>query len=74
MTAIIRPDEPLSPARESPSMIVAPIGAGGMGQVFRARDTRLNRDVVIKVLPNTFAGEPERLAGFEREAQVVATK
>ena len=53
--------------------IVAPIGAGGMGEVFLARDTRLNRDVAIKVLPATFAQDKERVARFRREAQVVAS-
>ncbi len=52
--------------------IVAPIGAGGMGQVYRARDTRLNRDVAIKVLPDHLARDPAALARFEREAQAVA--
>ena len=52
--------------------IVAPIGAGGMGEVFRARDTKLNRDVAIKVLPDLFARDPDRLARFTREAQTLA--
>jgi eukaryotic-like serine/threonine-protein kinase len=52
--------------------IVAPIGAGGMGEVYRARDTKLNRDVAIKVLPELFALDRDRLARFEREAQVLA--
>jgi eukaryotic-like serine/threonine-protein kinase len=52
--------------------IVAAIGAGGMGEVFRARDTRLNRDVAIKVLPELFTRDPERLARFTREAQTLA--
>jgi serine/threonine protein kinase len=52
--------------------IIAAIGAGGMGEVYRVRDTRLNRDVAIKVLPELFAADPERLARFEREAQAVA--
>jgi serine/threonine protein kinase len=45
--------------------IIATIGAGGMGEVFRALDTRLNRDVAIKVLPKDFAAEPDRLRRFE---------
>ena len=53
--------------------IVAAIGAGGMGEVYRARDTKLNRDVAIKVLPDAFAADPERLARFEREAQTLAS-
>ncbi|HEX4824166.1 MAG TPA: protein kinase [Candidatus Polarisedimenticolaceae bacterium] len=53
--------------------IVAPLGAGGMGEVYRARDTKLGRDVAIKVLPPAFAADPERLARFEREAKVLAS-
>jgi WD40 repeat protein len=49
------------------------IGAGGMGEVYRARDTRLHRDVALKVLPQTFAADPERLARFKREAQLLAS-
>ncbi len=52
--------------------IIAPIGAGGMGEVYRARDTKLQRDVAIKVLPDLFARDPERLARFEREARTLA--
>ncbi len=52
--------------------IVAAIGAGGMGEVYRARDTRLGRDVAIKVLPAEFAADPERLRRFEQEARAVA--
>jgi Tol biopolymer transport system component len=48
-------------------------GAGGMGEVYRARDTRLNRDVALKVLPSALALDPERLARFEREAQILAS-
>src|SRR5438128_5486041 len=55
-----------------PYDIVAPLGAGGMGEVYRARDTRLNRDVAIKILPEAFAADPERLARFTREAQTLA--
>jgi serine/threonine protein kinase len=53
--------------------ILAPIGAGGMGEVYRARDTKLDRDVAIKILPDAFALDPERLAPFEREAKVLAS-
>src|ERR1041385_8151376 len=52
--------------------IIEPIGAGGMGEVYRAHDTRLKRDVAIKILPEVFAGDSERMARFEREAQVLA--
>ena len=52
--------------------ILAPIGAGGMGEVYRARDTKLDRDVAIKVLPAGLADDPERLERFEREAKVLA--
>jgi eukaryotic-like serine/threonine-protein kinase len=56
-----------------PYEVVSPLGAGGMGEVYRARDTRLNRDVAIKILPGVFAHDPDRLARFEREAQVLAS-
>jgi serine/threonine protein kinase len=59
-------------ARLGPYEVVAAIGAGGMGEVYRARDTRLNRDVALKVLPDLFAADPDRLARFKREAQVLA--
>ncbi len=55
-----------------PYEIQSPLGAGGMGEVYRARDTRLNRDVAIKVLPAGFARDPERLRRFQQEAQAVA--
>jgi eukaryotic-like serine/threonine-protein kinase len=64
----------LSPgARLGPYEIVALIGTGGMGEVYRARDTNLARDVAVKVLPDAFALEPDRLARFRREAQVLAS-
>jgi len=53
--------------------IIAPIGAGGMGEVYRARDTKLNRDVALKILPDAFALDGDRIARFRREAQVLAT-
>src|SRR6187399_215815 len=59
-------------ARLGPYEIVSPLGAGGMGEVYRARDTKLNRDVALKILPTEFALDPERLARFKREAQVLA--
>src|SRR5215469_11559280 len=53
--------------------ILAPIGAGGMGEVYRARDTKLKRDVALKVLPDAFARDPGRMARFQREAEVLAS-
>jgi serine/threonine-protein kinase len=53
--------------------VVAQIGAGGMGEVYRARDTRLKREVALKILPDSFAHDPERLARFQREAEVLAS-
>ena len=53
--------------------ILSAIGAGGMGEVYRARDTKLNRDVAFKVLPDAFASDPDRLARFTREAQTLAS-
>ena len=58
--------------RLGPYEIIAPLGAGGMGEVYRARDTRLKRDIAIKVLPDAVASSPERLARFELEATTVA--
>jgi serine/threonine-protein kinase len=59
--------------RLGPYEIQAPLGAGGMGEVYRARDTKLQRDVALKVLPDLFALDPDRLARFRREAQVLAS-
>ncbi len=53
--------------------ILAPIGAGGMGEVYRARDTKLGREVAIKVLLEDFSGDEERLARFQREAHLLAS-
>src|SRR5579864_2977317 len=52
--------------------ILAAIGAGGMGEVYRAKDSKLDREVAIKILPEEWARDPERLARFEREAKVLA--
>ncbi len=52
---------------------LSPLGAGGMGEVYRARDTKLNREVAIKVLPEAFSADPQRMARFEREAQALAS-
>src|SRR5689334_11273598 len=60
-------------ARLGPYEIIAPIGAGGMGEVYKARDTRLNRSVAIKVLMSSLAIEHDRLTRFAREAQVLAS-
>jgi serine/threonine protein kinase len=61
-----------SGARLGPYEILAALGAGGMGEVYRARDTRLNRDVAIKVLPGSLASDAARRARFEREARMLA--
>ena len=53
--------------------ILAPLGAGGMGEVYRASDTQLGRDVALKVLPATFLHDPDRMGRFQREAQVLAS-
>ena len=58
--------------RLGPYEILSAIGAGGMGEVYRARDMKLNRDIAIKVLPDAVATNPERLARFQREAQMLA--
>src|SRR5690349_6146304 len=59
--------------RLGPYEILELIGAGGMGEVYRARDTKLKRDVALKVLPDVFADDPERMARFQREAEVLAS-
>ena len=53
--------------------ILSTLGAGGMGEVYRAREMKLNRDVALKILPELFAADPDRLARFKREAQVLAS-
>ena len=60
-------------ARLGPYEILSAIGVGGMGEVFRARDSKLNRDVAIKVLLAAVANDPDRLARFSREAQLLAS-
>ena len=59
--------------RLGPYEILAPIGKGGMGEVYRARDTKLKREVAMKVLPDAFARDPDRMARFQREAEVLAS-
>ena len=62
-----------SGTRFGPYEVLSPLGAGGMGEVYRARDTRLGREVAIKVLPGEFAADPDRIARFTREAQLLAS-
>ncbi len=65
---------PLTPGTTlGPYSVTAKIGEGGMGEVYRARDTKLDRDVALKVLPEAFTQDPDRLARFEREAKVLAS-
>src|ERR1700730_12618519 len=59
--------------RLGPYEILALIGKGGMGEVYRARDTKLKREVALKVLPDAFASDPKRMARFQREAQILAS-
>src|SRR5438132_4308520 len=60
-------------SRIGPYEVAAELGQGGMGVVFRARDTKLQRDVALKLLPDHFADDPDRLSRFQREAQVLAS-
>src|SRR5436189_3534153 len=60
-------------SRLGPYEIVSAIGAGGMGEVYRAKDTKLGRDVALKVLPDAVATDPQRLARFQPQAQVLAS-
>src|SRR5712692_118448 len=60
-------------ARLGPYEILSALGAGGMGEVYRAHDTKLNRDVALKILPDAFALDADRLARVKREAQVLAS-
>ena len=60
-------------ARLGPYEIIAALGAGGMGEVYRARDPRLDRDVAIKILPAAFAADADRVARFQREARTLAS-
>src|SRR5262245_21272704 len=64
----LQPNQQLGPYR-----VEGLLGAGGMGQVYRARDTKLQRDVALKILPESFVHDPDRLARFSREAQVLAS-
>jgi serine/threonine protein kinase len=59
--------------RLGPYEVLEPIGAGGMGEIYRSKDTKLKREVAIKVLPEAFACDPERMARFQREAEVLAS-
>jgi len=72
-TATETPTEALPGRQFGPYRIVSPLGAGGMGEVYRAHDSKLGRDVAIKMLPHEFARDPERLARFRREARALAS-
>src|SRR5206468_10269900 len=73
-SAAIIPPVPISPgSRIGVYEVISPLGEGAMGVVFRARDTKLLRDVALKVLPEHFASSPDRLSRLQREAQVLAS-
>src|ERR1700747_3355792 len=72
-SAIIRPTMPLAPGTKLNGYeVLGPLGAGGMGEVYRARDSVLKREVAIKVLPSFVSQDPERLRRFQQEAQATA--
>ena len=73
VTTALDADAPLEGAQVGPYRILSPLGAGGMGKVYRARDTKLGRDVAIKTLPSEFARNPERLARLRSEARTLAS-
>ena len=73
MTATLTAGGSLLGRELGPYRIVSPLGAGGMGEVYRAHDSKLGRDVAIKMLPQEFAHDPERLARFRREARTLAS-
>src|SRR5437870_3060773 len=60
-------------SRLGPYEVLAQLGAGGMGEVYRAKDTKLGREVALKILPPVFTADPDRIARFRREAQVLAS-
>src|SRR6185436_17037396 len=62
-----------SGTRLGPYEILSPLGAGGMGEVYRARDRKLDRDVALKILPELFSADPDRIARFEREARTLGS-
>ena len=63
---------PTPPQKVGPYEIIGPLGSGGMGQVFRARDPRLNREVAVKLLPPEYSADPMRRQRFEQEARAIA--
>ena len=73
MTADLTAAGPLLGRQFGPYRIVSPLGAGGMGEVYRAHDSKLGRDVALKTLPHEFARDPERLSRLRREARTLAS-